>query len=68
MKVFEANPAKGKYFVHAQRAGTVCFLFLAAGIVGLAHVAVPAFLPEFISRMNARINLKLNQRLCECKD
>jgi len=68
MKVFEANHAKGKYLSHARHAGTVCFLFMATGVVGLAHVAVPSFLPEFMSRMNARINLKLNQKLCECKD
>jgi|TARA_Y100000296_G_C5116614_1_gene228081 hypothetical protein len=68
MKVFEANHAKGKYFSHARHAGTVCFLFIAAGLIGLSHVVVPSFLPEFMSRMNARIGLKLNQKFCECKD
>jgi len=68
MKVFDANHAKGKYFSHAKQAGTLCFLFVATGIVGLAHVLVPSFLPEFMSTMNARLALMMNKKMCECPD
>ena len=68
MKVFDANHAKGNYFSHAKQAGTLCFLFTATGIVGLAHVIVPSFLPEFMSTMNARLALKMNKKICECPD
>ena len=68
MKVFDVNHAKGKYFSHAGNALTLCFLFTATGIVGLAHVLVPSFLPEFMSTMNARLALKMNKKMCECPD
>jgi len=68
MKVFDPSHAKGKYFSHARQAGTICFLFIATGLIGLSHVIVPSFLPEFMSRMSARISLKLNQKLCECSE
>ena len=66
--MFDVDHAKGRYFSHAKQAGTLCFLFIATGIVGLAHVVVPSFLPEFMSTMNARLALKMNKKMCECPD
>jgi len=68
MQVFDPTHAKGEYLSHALHAGTLCFLFIATGLVGLSHAICPWFLPEFMSRMNARISMKLNLKLCECPE
>lgn len=71
MKIFDAKhiePGFSAWITHAKHAGSLCFLFIATGMVAISHVLVPSFLPEFMSTMNARLALKMNKKMCECPD
>lgn len=60
MKVFDHTHAKGEYWPHLKRAGTIAGLFVACGFIGLIHAVVPFFLPEFLNQAIAHITEKLN--------
>jgi hypothetical protein len=60
MKVFDHTHAKGEYWQHLKRAGTIAGLFIACGLIGMIHAVVPFFLPEFLTLANAHIKERLN--------
>lgn len=61
MKVFDSTHARGRYWQHLRRASLIAGLFIASGLIGLAHAIVPSFLPEFMSLAAARIQSLLNE-------
>ena len=66
-RVFDSKHIeRGEYLGHMLKALKLCWLFLGTSLIGLAHVFVPSFLPEFFKASHKKIGDELTQPVCEC--
>lgn len=66
-KIFDSKHIeRGEYLGHMLKGLKMCWLFLGTSLIGLAHVFVPSFLPEFFKASHKKIGKELKQPICAC--